>query len=226
MIRRYSAPRHFTAGCTGRFWPRGGMKSSGLTTIPSPPRDVSSSHQATPAATSSASVTSMTRYGVASSRPSSWRQTAASVSMCQTWSRSVCVRPFRGEDVERREAQVVDRVDRPAVPASRPRRSARPGPGGSACARRSRAVSTPRSAAASSAGMTAASAVRAATPVGAYCCRISSCALADQGMSSASMSTQSVASSSQVPAASIAARTRPRTATSRSSSKNRRPVRV
>ena len=43
------------------------MKSSGLTTIPSPPRPVSSSHQAIPAASLAGSVTSTTWYGVASS---------------------------------------------------------------------------------------------------------------------------------------------------------------
>jgi hypothetical protein len=63
------------------------MKSSGFTTIPSPPRPVSSSHQPTADATSSASVTSTLRWGVASRKSSSWRQIEASVDMCQTWSR-------------------------------------------------------------------------------------------------------------------------------------------
>ena len=42
-MRRYSLPLHFTAGCTSPREPRV-MKSSGFTTIPSPPRPVSSSH--------------------------------------------------------------------------------------------------------------------------------------------------------------------------------------
>src|SRR5215212_9996756 len=37
MIRRYSFPRHFTAGCTNPRFPRA-INSSGFTTIPSPPR--------------------------------------------------------------------------------------------------------------------------------------------------------------------------------------------
>ena len=49
MIRRYSRPRHFTAGWESPRPPLW-MNDSGLTTIPSPPVPVSSSHQATPAA--------------------------------------------------------------------------------------------------------------------------------------------------------------------------------
>ena len=44
MMRRYSRPRHLTAGWTSPRWPLA-MKSSGFTTMPSPPRPVSSSHQ-------------------------------------------------------------------------------------------------------------------------------------------------------------------------------------
>src|SRR4051812_23441407 len=48
MIRRYSRPRHFTAGWTRPRRPRR-MKSSGLTPIPSPPRPASSVRAPPPA---------------------------------------------------------------------------------------------------------------------------------------------------------------------------------
>jgi hypothetical protein len=52
-------PRHFTAGCERPRPPRW-MNVTGLTTMPSPPRPVSSSHQATPAAWLDGSVTPTT----------------------------------------------------------------------------------------------------------------------------------------------------------------------
>src|SRR2546429_8563584 len=47
MMRRYSRPRHFTAGCTRprRFFATNWI---GFTTMPSPPESVSSSHHAIP----------------------------------------------------------------------------------------------------------------------------------------------------------------------------------
>ena len=69
------------------------MNDSGLTTIPSPPRAVSSDHQAIPASWLAGSVTSTTWYGVASSNSGSARQTSASVSMCQRWSWSMWTCP-------------------------------------------------------------------------------------------------------------------------------------
>src|SRR5215211_6566317 len=48
MMRRYSRPRVLSAGCTSPRRPRA-TNSSGLTTIPSPPAAVSSSHQTAPA---------------------------------------------------------------------------------------------------------------------------------------------------------------------------------
>ncbi len=70
-------------------------------------------------------------------------------------------------------------------------------------------------------------AARAAAPVGAYCWRNNSCALADHGINSQSRHTQSVFSSSQMPATSTALRTFSRNSNSRGASlKNRRPVRV
>ena len=69
------------------------IKSIGLTTIPSPPRPVSSSHQFVPSSWLAGSVKSTILYGVASSNLGSWRQMSPSVSMCQVWSRSTCTFP-------------------------------------------------------------------------------------------------------------------------------------
>src|SRR5258708_3902594 len=97
MMRRYSGPRHFTAGCTSPREPRT-MKSSGLTTMPSPPREGRSSHQRTASLTASASSSGTTRYGVASS---SWMQTT----------RRGTVAPYLGADLTDSTALVPRSVD-------------------------------------------------------------------------------------------------------------------
>ncbi len=63
MIRRYTRPRHFTAG---RRRPREFLAANciGLTTAPSPPASVSASHQAVAEASLAESGRSTTWYGV------------------------------------------------------------------------------------------------------------------------------------------------------------------
>ena len=70
MIRRYSRPRHLMPGWTMPLRPWA-TKLIGLTTIPSPPRPVSSSHHATPSASCSASVTLTRSRPVLCSHPGS-----------------------------------------------------------------------------------------------------------------------------------------------------------
>src|ERR1700744_1403248 len=63
MIRRYSGPRTFSPGWT-RPLPFWAMKDAGLTTIPSPPASVISSHQAVAAAREASSARSTKRRSV------------------------------------------------------------------------------------------------------------------------------------------------------------------
>ncbi len=85
MMRRYSRPRTFTPGCT-----RPGVGTEGLTTMPSPPAAVSSSHQAVASARDSGEprVTKTCRVVVISGESSS-----ASVDRCQACGSSAVARP-------------------------------------------------------------------------------------------------------------------------------------
>ena len=88
-------------------------------------------------------------------------------------------------------------------------------------------MSTPRPAAAALAALASSTDTRPALATGAYCRAISSCALADQGISSQSRQTQSVSSRSQNRAASSARRTWSSSCRSSSPFSNiERPVRV
>lgn len=64
-----------------------------LTTIPSPPRSVNSSHQRIASASLAGSVTSTRWCSVAKSSRSAARPIAASVAMCQRWSLSMWTAP-------------------------------------------------------------------------------------------------------------------------------------
>ena len=97
----------------------GATTSCGLTTMPSPPPAVRSSHHATAAASlaGSSRSTSMLagraeRVGVGGGEP-------AAMLMCQGCGSSACTSPFGGEHLERREREAVEPVDRPAVAAVR-----------------------------------------------------------------------------------------------------------
>ncbi len=68
-------------------------KSSGLTTMPSPPRPVRSCHQLMALSTAPTSSSATVRYGVASNSLGSAAQTLASVCMCQSWFLSVWTTP-------------------------------------------------------------------------------------------------------------------------------------
>ena len=135
-------------------------------------------------------------------------QSRPSISRCHRWSREGMDRALAGQDLERRELQVVEPIDRPAVPPVGVRRSRRPCRAALAPARRQLAdVDAPRRRAASRTRPR-----RRAWPwrpprPAAYWRRSSSSALADQGSSSQSSTSQSVSSSSHSPAASTPART-------------------
>ena len=113
MMRRYSRPRHLTAGWARPRPPRW-MKSSGLTTMPSPPRPVSSSHQSIPAASLAGSVRSTTRNGVGSRSSGSSRQTGQRLHVPDVVLVGVDA-PFGGQEMKRGQLQIVQRVDRPAI---------------------------------------------------------------------------------------------------------------
>ena len=168
--------------------------ASGLTTMPSPPAAVSSSHQATPAGDATRSVVSTTSRrvgrGAASGRPSTSRSATArcqrgrgrgrsAPSVASTWNGASCT--------------PVQPVGRPAVAAvgvgERVRRwRAATGCGRAGRRRRARAPARGLERRPTAAG----SAARAAAPTAAYWSRSRSSALADHGSSSQSSSSQSV----------------------------------
>jgi hypothetical protein len=86
MILRYSRPRHLMPGWTRPLRPRA-TKLTGLTTVPSPPLAVSSSHQAAPAAWLSGSVTSTTRRSVRVNHSGSAATSSSQRSRCHPCSR-------------------------------------------------------------------------------------------------------------------------------------------
>ena len=107
----------FYAGCTSPFLSRT-VKSSGLTTMPSPPRAVSASHHSIAARSDSGTVRSTTLKSVASNTPGS----CAEPRQCLHVPHVVLMRvdrSFRGHEVERSEFQIVDRSDGPAILAIR-----------------------------------------------------------------------------------------------------------
>src|ERR1017187_4554849 len=134
MIRRYSRPRTLIPGCTSPRRARVRL-ACGLTTIPSPPLAVSSSHQATPAAVESGSVVSTIRRRVAMISPgaASASRSASGGGVTQDPPRRGSPQPVRecevpavvtvvvrgvlgGKDLERGEPDAVQAVGGPAVP--------------------------------------------------------------------------------------------------------------
>ena len=131
--------------------------------------------------------------------------------------RVVLVRVHRAlgrQDVERRETQIVHATRRASSSASTRPRSAERSACRSPYRSTSAAVSTPRRDADASAAIVSPNAAAAPPPTAAYCRRMSSCAFADQGMSSQSRHTQSVDSASQNDARSSASRRMPSSASS------------
>ena len=161
-------------------------KSSGLTTIPSPPRAVSSSHQRRRPRLLSASV------DVDDAGPAS--RAAAGRPAARRSPGRPCARRGRGRRgrAPRRRApwngaRRSRRARRPASSsAGTPRRSARPSAGRARWRSSSSATSTPARGGRSQRRDGRGEAGAAAAPTAAYWLRMSSCALADHGISSAS----------------------------------------
>ena len=105
------------------------MKSSGLTTMPSPPRPGQFRPPSTPSRLAGrVGHIHAPCNGVASSSSGSARQTCASVSMCQTWFLSVWTRPSGRQQVKRRQLQVGRATPPASNTAGRRRRTCRYAP--------------------------------------------------------------------------------------------------
>src|ERR1017187_3517321 len=116
MIRKYSRPRTLTPGWTSPRRARARL-ACGLTTMPSPPLAVSSSHQATPAAVEPGSVGSTSRRrAVGLNQPG--RGGRQPVSECEVPAVITVVvgGVLGGEDLEWGQADAVQAVGGPAVP--------------------------------------------------------------------------------------------------------------
>src|SRR6266852_2939048 len=107
MIRRYSFPLHFTAGCTSPRRPRV-IKSGGLTTIPSPPRRVRSNHQSVASDSERGSVRSTMQWSVTQISGAQPSQRLASVSHMPAMTHRRVDLALGGEQVERGNFEIVD----------------------------------------------------------------------------------------------------------------------
>jgi hypothetical protein len=196
------------AGCARPLTPRC-RKSSGFTTIPSPPFAAISVHHAMPSASLAGSASSTTLYRVASRMAGSAWHTVASVSMCQVCGRSVWTLPSL--------AMMWNLLIAEACAVMRETTAS------------SLAFSSPFSRAPDVASDCTTTGVdaRPAEPTAAYWLCKSACAFADHGISSQSRQSQVVLSWFHNSAVVIAARRRSSSwRSSAASLKNLRPVRV
>ena len=85
--------------------------------MPSPPRRGEILHHPVAAATLAGSARSTSRCAVATMSLSPGSASRAASAMCQRWSLSMCTAPSRRQQVEGRDAVVVERRHRPAIAA-------------------------------------------------------------------------------------------------------------
>ena len=203
MIRRYSRPRHFTRRLDEAARGRARRTSSGLTTMPSPPRagQLRPTRRSPPPRSPGRSVSTTTCARRAQQLRVGGGRARASVSMCQAWSLSTWTAPSLASRWNGASFRSSSDVDRPAVApvgvdvARRRRRAARANALGERVD-----VDAARGRRSQRADRLGERGPRRPRRPPRTASRRSSCAFADHGISSQSSSTQSVSSSSHSPA--------------------------